>query len=287
MHGTRWESYRSVFPQVHDDVPGDLRVLRGLPAPHLSPRDVLVWLPEQAAARERRYPVLYMQDGLSVFDPATSLAGSWRAGQTMEILRREGLEAILVGIPNAAELRPTEYTPYASALRDEEIHGQPGGGDAYLAFLVDVLKPVIDDTLPTLPEPECTGVIGSSLGGLISLYAFFRRPDVFGLAGAMSPGIPASQMALIDLIRRGRSPKGRIYLDVGGREGAGLPDAGVAEALSRGFWDGVHRLHRLLGSTGYRDGVDMLFVADEQAVHSEGAWAARLPDAFRFLLSSG
>jgi len=279
-----WVPYSTVHLEPARAVSGDLRLFQGLAAPHLSPRDILALLPPGAAAGERRYPVLYMQDGLSLFDLATSFAGSWHVGRTMEELRTEGLDAIVVGIPDAERLRPTEYTPYPSPGVDEEIHGPPGGGDAYLDFLGEVVKPLIDASWPTLPGPETTAVIGSSLGGLVSLYAFFSRPGTFGLAAAMSPALPASQMALVELIRRGRVPKGRLYLDVGGEEGAGMPDAEHAKALSRAFWEGVHRLHRLLVSTGYRDGHDLFFVADERATHSEAAWAGRLPDALRFLL---
>ena len=284
MQTPAWLPYRTIHPPPEHAVSGDLRVLRGLGAPHSSPRDILVLVPPTGGEGDQRFPVLYMQDGRSLFDPGTSLAGSWKVGETMEELRTEGLEAIVVGIPNAERLRPTEYTPYASSLVDAEIHGRPGGGDAYLDFLEGVVKPLIDASLPTLPGPDETGLIGSSLGGLISLYGFFTRPDTFGFAGVMSPAIPASQMALIDLIRRGRAPLGRLYLDVGGNEGVGGPVAEGAEALSQAFWDGVHRLHRLLVSTGYRDGDDLKFVADEKAQHIEAAWAARLPDALRFLL---
>ena len=219
-----------------------------------------------------------------MFDPDTSLAGSWRVGETMEAVRAEGIEAIVVAIPNAESLRPTEYTPYPSSKRDEEIHGRPGGGDRYLDFVVDVVKPLIDDSFPTLPGPEGTGIIGSSLGGLISLYAFFSRPGVFGFAGAMSPAVPTTQTSLFELIGRGRSPQGRLYLDVGGREGDVLPDPAAATALSAGFLDCLDRLHRLLVTVGYRDGHDLLVVTDEQATHEEPAWASRLPGALRFLL---
>lgn len=284
MQTQPWLPYRTVYPPPEHTACDDLRVFSGLSAPHSSPRDILVLVPPTGGEGDRRFPVLYMQDGRSLFDPGTSLAGSWKVGETMEALRTEGLEAIVVGIPNAERLRPTEYTPYASSLVDEEIHGRPGGGDAYLDFLERVVKPLIDASFPTLPGPDTTGIIGSSLGGLISLYGFYARPDTFGFAGAMSPAIPASQMALIDLIRRGRVPRGRLYLDVGGNEGVGAPVAESAEALSQAFWVGVHRLHRLLVSTGYRDGDDLQFVADEQAPHSEAAWAARLPDALRFLV---
>jgi len=205
-------------------------------------------------------------------------------GETMDALRAEGLEAIVVAIPNADSLRPTEYTPYPAPFVDEEIHGRPGGGDRYLDFVVDVVKPLIDRSFPTLPGPEATGIIGSSLGALISLYAFFSRPDVFGFAGAMSPGIPASQAPLFELIGLGRVPRGRLYVDTGGREGAILSDPQAAAALSNAFMECVARLHRLLSKIGYSDGNDLLVVVDGKATHEEPAWASRLPGALRFLV---
>ena len=89
-------------------MPGDLRVLAGCGAPAVPRRDILVLIPPEAEKGDRRYPVLYMQDGRAMFDPTTSLAGSWRVGDTMETLRAEGIEAIVVAIPHAGALRPNE-----------------------------------------------------------------------------------------------------------------------------------------------------------------------------------
>ena len=100
---------------------------------------------------------------------------------------RQGIEAIIVGIPNIGERRFHEYIPFASPDLQEVQ------GDEYVAFIADTVKPIIDRDFRTRPEREATGVAGSSLGGLISLYAYFRRPEVFGLAGRFQPGVPLGQ----------------------------------------------------------------------------------------------
>ena len=127
-------------------------------------------LPASAARSERRYPVVYMHDGQNLFDPTTSYAGHWELAATLAYHALEGLEAIVVGIPNMGRRRRYEYSPF-----HDPLHGG-GGGDRYLRFLCETLKPRIDAAFPTLRDPPSTAVAGSSLGGLISLYALFRRP---------------------------------------------------------------------------------------------------------------
>ena len=97
-------------------------------------------------------------------------------------LARRGLETIVVGVPNRGAERLREYSPFPDAR-----HGG-GGGDAYLAFIERTLKPLVDRRVRTRPERQATGIFGSSMGGLISLYSFFRAPETFGFAGAMVGG---------------------------------------------------------------------------------------------------
>jgi predicted alpha/beta superfamily hydrolase len=135
----------------------------------------------------------------------------------------------------------------------------------------------------TLRDRESTTILGSSMGGLLSLYAFFRYPWVFGRAGVMSPSIWFGQGAIVDFIREARVPPGRIYLDVGTGEGAGT----VRD---------VRRLGRLLVRKGFKrraarrsaergGGPTLRYVEDAGARHTEGAWAWRLEGALEFLLS--
>src|SRR5207302_6278661 len=131
----------------------------------------------------QRFPVVYMNDGQNLFDDASSFSGvSWNIAGAMDQGARDASihQALVVGVDATADRIP-EYTPVPDP--------QDGGGNAaaYLAFLIDELKPWVDANWRTLPGRESTALVGSSLGGLVSAYAGVARPDVFGLVGALSP----------------------------------------------------------------------------------------------------
>jgi predicted alpha/beta superfamily hydrolase len=209
-----------------------------------------------------------MHDGQNLFDVATSFGGEWEVDQTLESASADGLEAIVVGIPNAGTERLDEYSPFV-----DEKHQAGGRGDAYLDFVVGTVKPLIDRDFRTLPERGCTGVAGSSMGGLISLYAFFRHPQVFGFAGIMSPALWFGQRQIYDFVRDAAYVPGRIYVDVGTREGR--------EELTD-----VRRLRDLLIEKGYTKGKDFLYVVEMGGAHNEAAWARRLRKELTFLLGT-
>ena len=243
-------------------------------------RDVDVYLPQTYASGRRRYPVVYMHDGQNLSDPRTAFAGTWDLDAALTGLARRGIEAIVVGIHNAADARVREYSPFTDGR-----HGG-GEGDSYLAFLVDTLKPRIDRMFRTDRRRGATAVLGSSMGGLISLYAYFRYPQVFGRAGAMSPSIWFGQARVLDFIAASRAPRGRLYVDVGTLEGAAtLRDARQLGRLlvRRGF----HR-RRIAGATGARGGLEtpmLRYVEDPGGRHYERDWAKRLEDVLEFLLA--
>lgn len=260
-------NWRDYVKQGDDRPPaGNLKVLDQLYSPQLdNTRDLLVYLPSSYATGSQQYPVIYMHDGQNLFDQETSFAGDWRVDETMEEAGREGIEALVVGIPNMGEARCDEYSPF----RDPKLGG--GKGDAYLTFIRDTVKPLIDRDFRTLAGRNFTGLLGSSMGGLISLYGFFRYPETFGFAGAMSPALWFAQRAIFDVVEHAQLTPGKIYLDVGTHEG---------EAELRD----VRRLRDLLRRKGYRHGRDLLYMVDEGAAHTEAAWARRLRDALDFLL---
>jgi predicted alpha/beta superfamily hydrolase len=268
MGGATMDDWRDYGEADGDaaNIAGTLKVRDGVQSPQLgNARRLLVYLPPTYDEGSRRYPVLYMHDGQNLFDPATSFAGAWDVDETMEAAHAEGLDAIVVGIPNQGDERLNEYSPFV----DPRLGG--GKGERYVAFLCDTVKPLIDADFRTLPGREHTGVVGSSMGGLISLYAFFRRPEVFGLVGAMSPSLWFARRAIFDYIQRAPFVPGRIYLDAGTREG-------------RGELSDVRRLCRLLRARGYREGADLLCAIEKGAGHDESAWGHRLPRELRFLL---
>ncbi|GIL08520.1 MAG: hypothetical protein BroJett033_0310 [Chloroflexota bacterium] len=277
-----WRDYTADRPAGTHTVTGALRVLEGVYSPQLdNQRDILVYLPDGHAAG-RRYPVIYMHDGQNLFDEATSFAGEWHTDEVMQALEREGTAAIIVGIPNMGAARIDEYSPFI------ERRDSRGRGDLYTRFIVETVKPLVDASFQTLPGREHTGVMGSSLGGIISLYAFFAQSHVFGFVGALSPALWFARRASLDWVQTRPFAPGRIYLDVGTAEAADSRRKPLlrwlGEAPSARFVREARAMHDLLRAKGYRDGYDLLYVEDEGAPHNESAWTRRLPGALRFLL---
>ncbi len=122
------------------------------------------------------------------------------------------------------------------------------------------------------------------MGAFISLYGFFRFPNVFGTVGIMSPSFWFARGAIYTFVENSPFNPGKIYLDVGTREhGDGRT---VLKAHSRRYYASVRRMQRLLVKKGYRPRRDLLYVEEKWAGHEEQAWARRLPTAIRFLLDS-
>ena len=261
-----WTKYPPEPASGGHTVVGDLWVCEGFYSPQLdNRRDVIVYLPPSYGTGTRRYPVIYMHDGQNLFDEVTSFAEEWRVDNTMDALSVVGLEALVVGIFNTGENRLAEYSPF------EDAEGRGGRGDDYLDFIVDTLKPRIDADFRTRPEREHTTITGSSMGGLISLYAFFRRPDVFGNVGVMSPSLWFADRAIFPFVQAAPVIPGKVYLDVGTDEGKRT----VAD---------VRRLREMLLWKGYRRHRDLVYVEQPGAGHSEVAWRQRLHFAIDFLL---
>jgi predicted alpha/beta superfamily hydrolase len=207
-----------------------------------------------------------MQDGQNLFDPKESFAGSWRVDVAMDQAAARGFEGIAVGIRHAGEGRLAEYSPY-----DDPEMG-PGRGREYVEYLADRIKPMMDARYRTIPDRGTTSVAGSSMGGLISLFAFLARPDVFGAVAAMSPSLWYAERAIFEAVKAAPFQPGRIYLDVGRREGEGT----LADA---------RRLRELLLAKGYRKGEQLRYVEDGAGGHEEAAWGHRLRAALPFLLA--
>nr|MCU0464706.1 alpha/beta hydrolase-fold protein [Anaerolineae bacterium] len=252
-------------------------------------RDVTVWLPpDYESAPDRRYPVIYMHDGQNMFDPLTSYAGvDWRVDETMTALFAEGYSAVIVAVQNAGMGRTVEYSPYRFVPHSGEGMLDGRGGD-YIRFLAETVKPLVDASFRTQPQAATTGLAGSSMGGLISLYGFLRRLDVFGLCGAFSPPYWFGGDALFDDIRQHATGVGRVYLDIGTAEGETLVGWGFDHLtdLDAAYVEGVQRIRDSLLAKGYREPSTLMYVEEPGADHVEVAWAARLPAAFRFLLDA-
>ena len=234
------------------------------------PRDVYVYLPpDYDASGERRYPVLYMHDGQNCWDdPVEPFGhGGWCVNLVADRMIAAGAIApfIGVGVANTPD-RLREYGPGEDILTAES-HG-------YIRYLVDAVKPEIDRRYRTLTGADHTALMGSSMGGVISLQAAVLRPDVFGEAACLSSAFlfeDASGRDYFDLIRaRGKQPV-RLYLDSGtaGEHQDGAPKTRAMVAL--------------LKEQGWQDGVDLEHFEDVGAAHNERAWRGRLERPLTFL----
>jgi len=227
-------------------------------------RNIDVYLPWSYDERRGRYPVVYMHDGQNLSDPSVAFGGNtWRLEDGINWLTDRGIEAIVVGIWNTPG-RLAEYSPFP-----DPKHGG-GDGDRYTRFLIDTLKPRIDGAFRTRKDRDSTVIAGSSMGGLISLYSFFRRPSPFGRALVMSPSIWFGAGEILRLVEKARTTRGRIYMDVGTAEGG--------ETVNN-----TRILNKLLRKKGYRRD-NLWYVESEGARHGECDWAWRWPQALEFLL---
>jgi predicted alpha/beta superfamily hydrolase len=207
-----------LLPQT-DIKPGtasaNVQLLQSFPIAGLArQRQVRLYLPPQYHFSQKRYPVLYLHDGQNVFDEATAYAGEWSVDETLNYLAAQGwLELIVVAIDNGGEHRMTEYSGWDHP-RFGKAEGKP-----YTSFISSVVKPFIDQHYRTRSEPQNTGIMGSSMGGLISHYALFNQPGVFGKAGIYSPSYwyadEVYQQTDIQLLPAGS----RISMLVGAMEG--------------------------------------------------------------------
>ena len=239
------------------------------PTNGLASRTVRVYLPrgynENTA---KRYPVLYMHDGQNLFLRMSGGEGSWNADTNAANLVRFGKmrETIIVGVDNSSA-RFCEYTPPTCTFSQCSL----GLGDKYASFLADQLKPQIDSTYRTLTDPDNTGVLGSSLGGLISAYMGWQRSATYHKVGGMS-----SSFWICYPITVNTNQPIRIYLDSGDMDVQGT--VGSADSLL----DTVAERDNLIVD-GHVFNIDLDHMIGYGQWHGEIAWCKRLPRCFKFL----
>ncbi|MFT4604991.1 MAG: putative alpha/beta superfamily hydrolase [Rhodothermales bacterium] len=249
---------------------------------HVDSRNVDVWLPPDYDSSVISYPVLYMHDGQNLFDPEMSYIGvDWGLDEAMTALYKEtGQAAIVVGIWNTPKRRAEYYPRGMAELWSEEIQEEMGDdlrlgdveSDGYLQFLVEELKPMIDAEYRTRPDREHTMVMGSSMGGLISLYAITEYPNVFGRAAAISTHWPvAGEAGLTYLETALPAPgKNRIYFDYG------------TETLDAGYEPWQDRVDSLMEARGWTDGWNTVKFTGHD--HSERSWQKRVPSILGWMM---
>jgi predicted alpha/beta superfamily hydrolase len=231
-------------------------------------RTLVVYLPPSYQENKlKRYPVLYMHDGQNLFDAATSSFGTeWRVDETINAAVPAGQmdEMIVVGAYNTPN-RIWEYTPCCDAS-----YGG-GGADVYERFLIDTLKPYVDQTYRTLPGKANTGIMGSSLGGLVSCYIARRNPTVFSKAGCMSSSFWWNNEAFTLQVEQSTAhPPVRFYID------AGTVNDGLTQ---------TQRMDAALRADGYVQGADLKFVTAQGGSHNEASWAARVGTPLSYLFA--
>ena len=232
-------------------------------------RDLIVYTPPGYDDEYlRHFPVLYLHDGQNLFDGATSfiLGQDWHVGQTADLQIQSGAvePLIIVGMYNT-KARIREYTP----THVPKLGG--GRADRYAKFLMEEVKPFIDREYRTLSDPRQTGIGGSSLGGLVSLYLGLKHSNVFGKIAALSPSVWWNQQVILRFAQATTvEPRPRIWLDIGTREGPRI----VQE---------VERFRDVLLGKGWQLERDLHYERVEGAEHNEAAWAQRVAPFLQFL----
>jgi predicted alpha/beta superfamily hydrolase len=267
----------AVAQQPHT-LTGDIRFHKGFHSNILNnDRDVVVYLPPGYEANKvKRYSVFYLHDGQNLFDGATSFipGQEWRADETAQSLIATGKvePLIIVGIYNTGKDRIDEYTPAV-----DPKYKMGGKADLYGRLLVEELKPFVDTNYRTLKDARHTGLGGSSLGGLVSLYVGLKYPEVFGRLAVVSPSVWWADNYIVKYVEAEKKrPPIRIWLDIGTKEG------GNAEEAQKTL-EGSRLLKVTLVRKGWRLERDLKYFEAEGAEHNERAWAARFESILEFL----
>ncbi|MEO1262406.1 MAG: alpha/beta hydrolase-fold protein [Bacteroidota bacterium] len=231
-------------------------------------RRIWMYLPPDYDVSDKYYPVLYMHDGQNLFDMQTSFTGEWEVDESLNELFSQGDHgAIVVGIDNGQGVRADEYSPWYN-----DNYDAGGQGAAYLDFIVETLKPFIDENYRTLVGREHTCLFGSSLGGLISQFGLMEHQDVFGKAGVFSPAFWFNPEIFDHSEDTPKNEAMKVYMLAGIPEGNGS------------VVDDVNQMEIALFNNGFAaDEFNKAFHTDGQ--HSEWYWAREFPWAYLWLFN--
>jgi len=228
-------------------------------------RRISVLLPWDYATSNRLYPVLYLQDGQNLFEDDAPF-GTWGVDKQLAALaQRERGDFIVVAIDHGGRERIQEFSPY-----DSQKWGE-GLGQDYARFLADTLKPYIDKQFRTLSDRAHTAIGGSSMGGLISIYAGLMFPDVYSKFMIFSPSLWVSPKLYFEPINFSKLDTTKIYLYAGGKEGAAM----IANA---------NRFKQEVEQRGYPPtSLQFRLEVDPEGRHNEGRWGEEFPKAATWL----
>jgi len=225
---------------------------------------IWVYLPPNYSETSKKYPVIYMHDAQNLFDNATSYIGEWEVDETLNTLfEKTGKGFIVVGVENGGNERINEYTPWQ--------HKKYGGGkgDIYINFIVNTLKPYIDKTYRTKKQQKHTGLIGSSLGGLISYYGGLKHPEIFGKIGALSTSFWFSNKVTNFTKNNGNTKKVKLFLLVGEKEGYDMVS-------------GTNKTEKLLLETGFKPS-NLTSKINPEGNHNEAFWKSEFSEIVSWL----
>ena len=268
------------------DVLGRLVRHTNFPSEYIRARHVDVWLPPSYdEATSTHFPVLYMHDGQNLFEPSLSYTAiDWGVDEALVRLIQAGKvpPVIVVAIWNTPDrwveympAKPLALVPPEKLQAWEEEYGQERPlSDDYLHLLIKEVKPFVDSHYRTLPQRENTYIMGSSMGGLISLYAVHEYPHLFAGAASLSTHWPAGEGIMVTYLQKVLLPAGThiFYFDYG------------TEELDAEYEPHQQKMDKVMQQAGYTMGKDWLTRKFEGAGHSESAWRARLDEPLTFLL---
>lgn len=278
---------------------GRLIEYRDIEAVGLPTQRLTIWLPPgYDADPARRYPVLYMHDGHNLFDPANaSFNKVWAADKAMLAVTADGSVRphIIVGVWAPGADRYRQYLPrpvYEAAAaplraRMDKFAGGPVVSDAYLAWLAGPLKQWVDASFRTLPGRDDTAIAGSSMGGLMSCYAFIERPEIYGRAACVSSHWPSTDPTAPELDNAALAAfwRGWFAANLGQADGRRLwLDHGTA-TLDAYYAPYQQQVDAGIAEAGWPRGSAWESRVYEGAEHEENTWAARLPEVLRWVLA--
>lgn len=236
--------------------------------PHLNEKSHKIWvyLPPNYDSSAKSFPVIYMHDAQNLFDAKTSFIGEWGVDETLnELFEKTKKGFIVIGVENAGEERINEYTPWS--------HEKYGGGKGlmYIDFIVNTLKPYIDQNYRTKAQQKYTALIGSSLGGLISYYGGLKYPNIFGKIGALSTSFWFSSEVENFTKSNGNINNVKLYLLVGEKEGE---DGFMAED--------TQKMKKLLLETGFKS-KNLISKINPEGEHNETFWSSEFLEVITWL----
>ena len=234
-------------------------------------RRIWIYLPPDYNSTNKHYPVLYMQDGQNIFDDYTSFSGEWGVDETLNTKHTQGdYGCIVVAVDNGGADRLDEYSPWLNSTYNEG-----GDGDEYMAFMVETLKPYIDNNYRTLPNREYTGIMGSSLGGLISEYGAIKYQDIYSKVGLFSSAYWFNPQVYNYTQTTGKEQTMKFYMLVGGNEEAS--DEIVTQ---------TEDMRDILIDEGWANNTETKYVYKANGTHSESFWGQEFGAAYEWLFGS-